>query len=382
VVAFNILKVVYAPHKAFKEIVQKPKYYGPILIMILSILVSVGSEYARESKLYVQETQPNSLDVKNPNPWIDNITLWISNAQVSNNTKDYVYYQSIQFQTSNATRIWIALNNIGPVDCSSAGGYENLTLALKWIHPNAKAPQNVSLHLNSTGAVSYFYRNLTAPVAEQGNNTWGNMTIPLGPNAVGWLNSSSQAAWNDINGLRLQLDWAQSDRSNLTVLVDKLFFLSDHFDQSLSLSIAYLHGSNVASLITADVLEYFVFNWVLFTIAFFIAARIFHVQAQFKTLFIIIGYSLIGMVILNALFSLFYVVMPPLYFYLDKVRPEYVFENMYWFLSITGIFLPVWPLIIMAVAAHVGFDLPWRKSVIMAVIAFLPYYVLRFLLGA
>lgn len=381
-VAFNILKVVYAPHKAFKEIIQKPKYYGPILIMILSILVSVGTEYARESKLYVQKTEPSSLDVKNPDPWINNVTLWSSNANVFNNTKDYVFYQSIQFQISNATRITMALSSIGPVDCSNTGGYRNLTLAMKWVHPMAKAPQSVNLYLNSTGVVSYFYCNLTVSVAEAGNNTWGNLTIPLGPNAFGWKNSSSQAAWNNISGLKFQLDWAQSDRSNLTVLVDKLFFLSENFDQSINLPIAYLHGNNVASLIVADVLQYFVFNWVLFSIAFMIAARIFHLQAQFKTLFIIIGYALIGMVILNALFSIFYLVMPQLYFYLDKVRPEYVFENMFWFTFITSILWPIWPLIIASVAAHVGFDLSWRKSVIMAVIAFLPYYILHFVLGA
>jgi hypothetical protein len=37
----EVFRILYAPHKAFKEIIQNPKYVGPILVMILFIGASL-----------------------------------------------------------------------------------------------------------------------------------------------------------------------------------------------------------------------------------------------------------------------------------------------------------------------------------------------------
>jgi len=374
-VAYDIHKVIYAPHKVFKEIIQNPKYHGPVIIMILFILVSVAGEYARGSRIFIQQTLPTSLNFENPDPWTESTGMWTSNARMTNNTQDYLLHGSVQFQVANDTRISMALNNIGPIDCLRTGGYRNLTFSAKWIHPTAAAPQSVVLYLNAPNVTRYFYRSLTVPVTELGNNTWGNFTLPLGSNATEWLNTTSQESWSNVGSLRIEFEWTEPDKSNLTVLIDKLFFLSESFDPLNSFA-----GNSVGQFAMYTGLDYGL-NLVLFSIALFVGVKIFHVQTTFKILIVIVGYAMVGMVILKALFSIYYLVMPSIYVYFDLVKPAYAFANLLLFTFYTTLLLPVWPIIITSVAGHVGFDRPLSRSIVMGVIAFLPYYIMRFLVG-
>ena len=54
----DILKVIYAPHKAFKDIVTNPKYLGALIILLLFIGLEVGYEYSQFSKTYTEQTTP------------------------------------------------------------------------------------------------------------------------------------------------------------------------------------------------------------------------------------------------------------------------------------------------------------------------------------
>jgi hypothetical protein len=54
----EILEVFYAPHNAFKKIVQKPKFLGPFVILIIFLLVQVGSAYVVASREYLEQTVP------------------------------------------------------------------------------------------------------------------------------------------------------------------------------------------------------------------------------------------------------------------------------------------------------------------------------------
>ena len=40
--ANDVLKVLYAPHKVFKQVIQNPKYWGPILVFIIFIVARRG----------------------------------------------------------------------------------------------------------------------------------------------------------------------------------------------------------------------------------------------------------------------------------------------------------------------------------------------------
>jgi len=50
----DILKVLYSPVNAFKQIIQKPDIKGPIIILILVLAATVGRQYALGSKIFIQ----------------------------------------------------------------------------------------------------------------------------------------------------------------------------------------------------------------------------------------------------------------------------------------------------------------------------------------
>lgn len=50
----DVLKVLYSPVNAFKEIIQKPDIKGPIIILVLVLVATVGRQYAVGSKIFIQ----------------------------------------------------------------------------------------------------------------------------------------------------------------------------------------------------------------------------------------------------------------------------------------------------------------------------------------
>ena len=104
--ATDVLKVLYAPHKAFRSVIQNPKYLGPILIVILFIGANTGFAYAYMSKTYVEKTVP---DWKLLDKWTENSTLWTSNAGIteSNDSLSGIHYgnTSTAFSLSDNTEV-------------------------------------------------------------------------------------------------------------------------------------------------------------------------------------------------------------------------------------------------------------------------------------
>ncbi|MDI6691672.1 MAG: hypothetical protein QME50_07440, partial [Candidatus Bathyarchaeota archaeon] len=199
----NVFKVVYAPQKAFKEIVQEPKYIGPIIVMILFIAANTGFAYTFFSKQYVEQTLPT---VQQLDMWTENSTLWTVPEGVicEENSTDFIsgseiYYgtRSIQFSINNSNQIWMTLNDIGNINCSEPDGYKSLYLRIKRTSPQ-QSPENVIIFLFSSTLSDYFYYNLTEKFLNSIVNEWNNLTIPLWEN---WLNNSVTASWANITGL-------------------------------------------------------------------------------------------------------------------------------------------------------------------------------------
>lgn len=371
--AYGIFKVIYSPFKAFKEIIQNPKYIGPILIMILFVLASIGSEYARASKLYVQQTLPNTLDPYNPDPWTENCTMWISNAEITYNSDDFLLgHNSIQFDITNNYAIWMELKNIGQINCLSTDGYKNLSFCIKWINPTADPPQNASLYLFSMGTTDHFYCDLAELINQTENDEWNNFTIPLGLDAEQWVNSSAQTAWDNVTGLKLDMVWAQSTGSNLTILVDKVYFQSGNFEPLINSM-----GSRIA-FSAFNAITTFCIYWMLCGVAVFIVGKMFKIKAEFKVFLIIVGYALIAVVVMQVLFNILYLLVAPLYITVDAVSPTSVLQTIILFTSSMVLLLPVWSIIISCIGVHTASDLPLSKSAVIAIIGFLPYYVLLF----
>ena len=369
--AYGIFKVLISPSKAFKEIIEKPSFIGPILIMVLFIVANAGSEYARATKIYVQTTFPSTFDRSNPDPWTENCSLWASDAVITcDNNDSVVGYKSVQFDVSNGTTMYMQLQNLGTIDCESNGAYKNLTFSLKLNNAVANPPQNISLYLFSAGTAEYFYRDVTASFNQSAIYNWNNFTAPLGPDAEQWSNSSTQATWSNITGLKIKLAWQESDRSNLTVLVDRVFFQSESYEQILGVIYSDIALSAVYSAI------YFAFYWILCGLALTLAMRLFKIQLDIRAAFIILGYSLIALFILKVVLAIFYLVIPPLYLSLDSVFPLSVLQTIVDFNFYAIFLLPILAVILATIGIKTVSNTSLGKRAVIAVIGFLPYYLL------
>jgi len=88
-VARDLLRVIYAPHKVFKEIIKNPSYLGPMILLIIFVLAQLGSSYVVASKTVIEQTMPLG---DRADEWTANALDWNSNqgVKISNNTIDFI----------------------------------------------------------------------------------------------------------------------------------------------------------------------------------------------------------------------------------------------------------------------------------------------------
>jgi hypothetical protein len=117
----------------------------------------------------------------------------------------------------------------------------------------------------------------------------------------------------------------------------------------------------------------------LLSITLLIVARINHFKADLKVFLVIIGYALIVMFIMQILLSIFYLWIPTLYVYVDTVFPPDAFQTAVKFSYYVTLLSPIWSLALSAIGVSAASKLPMSKSITIALLGFLPYYLLLFL---
>jgi len=371
--AYGVFKVIYAPHKAFKEIIQNPRYIGPILIMILFIIANTGFAYTLISKTYVEQTLPTS---EQADTWTENGTLWTSSpgVNIAENYDDYIkgtYYgnKSIEFSTVNSTHILMQLNDIGSVYCLGSDGYKNLSLRIKWTSPEAK-PENVTIYLFSTTS-DYFYSNLTQELLDSNSSIWNNLTIPLGPDT--WFPYGSNASWSNINGLKLDFAWLNN--SNMTLLIDGLFFRGIFKSQMADAS------SFLLSFVPQSFMQFFI-QWVLLGGIIYIMTKAFRAKTVWKGMLILAGFALITMFVQALVYVAAFSTLPDLYYPLEIIggvkgegdiasnrilEQTWVVSDIYRYVQI-GVF--VWTIVLCAFATRLSAEFSWTKSFLVSATAY------------
>lgn len=392
--AYGIFKVIYAPHKVFKEVIQRPTYIGPLLVMILFIVVNMGFACVLVSKTYVEQTLPaaEQLDM-----WTEDSTLWRHGPGVTavNNDRDYVsgfyydnrtrlYYgnKSIEFSVAESAQIQMWLDDIGPINCSGSEGYKNLSLRIKMISPEAK-PKNVTIYLFSTTPFDFFHYDLTEEFSNITTNVWKNLTISLGNEK--WSKIGANARWDNINGLKLELTWPTN--TNIILLVDGLFFRGIYRYEMVNINNHLLN-----SLISA--VTRFIIHWVLLSGLLYITAKGFGAKIVWKLLLIAVGFTLMTLfvqVIINiAAFS----TAPPIYYKLELMsgvrgESEVAYNELLeeaWLAYQIANYVPtammVWTVFLCAVVLRALTEFSWAKSLIISFIAyFISMFAENFLLG-
>jgi hypothetical protein len=313
----DLLKVIYAPHKAFKSIVENPKYLGAILVVVLFIALSIGYEYSQFSKTYTEQTSP-SIDqlatfTNATGLASDNSPLWrsSSNVELSNNFDDFfnysvyvagfglpttdsnAYYRlfgnsSLQLQANNTNTVIAALTNTTNVNCSPEG-FRNFSITMKQIQPQV-APQTATLTLYSLSDTSFYKYDLTPQLSNTSTiGQWNNLTITLGPNATRWT-SSGTPTWSNITSLTLEFTYPSN--SNITIRIGALFFHGEYLTP-----IQYNSTGILLQFLQLFSLQ-FIFSWFILTGLIYVLCRyLLKGAVLWKPLFTAIAFAMMIMVV-------------------------------------------------------------------------------------
>jgi hypothetical protein len=363
----NVLEVIYAPHKAFKKLGEKPNYVGPVIIIAVLVVANLGFAYMALSKTYLETSVPNG---QNQDEWTqNNSTLWTSNAlvSVSNDSITGAYYgnASIVFSQNDTMNIWMQLNGISSVNCSSQGGFDQLSFRLKQLSP--EKPQSVSLYLNSTNAANFYY-DLTNEYSNSSIGTWYNVTEPL---VSGWTASNSNANWSDISGLRLEFSW--TGNSNASLLVDGLFFHGIYQSWLDQVGTGYMLSFALTSVMQ------FVITWVIFSGLLFLIGRTFGGKVVWRLILVAVGLILITLVVQALINVASYATLSQLNYpfalvggvqgegteaynmILDQTANVSIAQFMIW----------AWTIALGAVLLRFTAELAWLRSILAAVAAYI-----------
>jgi hypothetical protein len=364
----QILEVFYAPQKAFREIAENPRYLGPLLIMIIFSAMFSLVYHASLSRAYVEQTIPVST---NGDQWTENGTLWASNANIteSDDHINGVFYgnKSIDFSTANSTRIWMRLDNIGPVNCSGSEGYKNVSMSVKPICPNDTEVANVSLYLQSS-PTDYFYYDLT-PHLLSANDKWNNFTIPL-RSEDGWSKNGTNADWSDISIVKLEFVWAEN--ASFTVRIDGLFFRGSFKSALETISLSFWeYFVQYLLQFFSQYLFQFGFRWIAISTFVYLLIRWFGGTVAWKYSLILTGFALLPMIVQAAVDLVAFSALP-LVLTFEPIANQFMISDWLPSLvySIACYVAYVWIVALLSIMIHGSMKLGWFKSLTVGALAF------------
>jgi len=374
--AHGILKIVYSPLKAFTEIIEKPKYAGPILIMILCVFANTAFGYVLMTKTYIDQTMPHAQDL---DEWTENCTLWISNVGIPKCSVAHVngvYYgnRSLDFTIVNGSQIWMRLNTSDPIDCSDPEGFKTLTFRAKWNSTNQAKP-NATVYMYSVLQTDYFYTESPVTLTEADKNVWEKIQVPLGSDSMIWKAVGANAHWNNINSLELIFTWPSS--SNVTLLIDGLF-LHGIFKPAIEVAGEYLLDYPLTALMQ------FILQWVILGGSLFIFSRMFGVKAVWKVFLIIAGFVLITLFVQMVLAAAVSAALPELHYSLEALggiegesdealrHVSEQSESLFAFLTYIEIAMGAWTFMLCAIAIYVLSEFSWMKKITINMLEFRP----------
>jgi len=293
----------------FKEIIQKPGYLGPFILLVIFVLAQVGGAYVVASRSYLETTTPQTAPLNAQGDlWTEAATLWHTNEGVTvrNNTVDYINSTysttSIEFTASDASNVWMELNFDGPVNCG-VDGYQNVSFRVKLLTPDDQ-PENVSLYLDSLRGSNLYY-DLTSEFSNSVVDVWNNLTLPIGAGSEDWV-SNGDATWENITGLKLDFKW--SDTANIDLRIDWLFFKGNYEILYEFYGLSYLANSALNAFAP------FLFEWLLLTGLMYLMIKGLKGNVVWKPLMVAVGFALVVIVIQVAILAVVYTTLPNVYY--------------------------------------------------------------------
>lgn len=389
----NILEVIYAPKKALKKLTEHPTIVAPILVLLIYLVANVGYFYVSAAKVSFEQTVPaGTIDSE----WTQNVTLWTSSVQNISFSDDFLngttyllsqYYgnSSLAFSTTNNTQVWMQLQGIGPVNCTSPAAYDKLSFRLKWSGPLTN-PVNVTIQLFSANSSGSFYKSLEPDFASSVGGQWNNETMLLGTEG-NWSASSGTPDWTNIVGLKLDFNWQES--SNITLQIDGVFFhgpIESYFD---------IYGMGyLANVALSNVLQ-FTITWVILAALVYLLAKFLGGQLVWRIVLIPIGAALITLFVL-AVVNLIATASVPNVSYsfelLSGFKGEPVTDSAYnsiidqtQIANMVGMYawyaVQIWTAVLCSVAVRVLAGFTWTKSILVGAMAYVICLIITSLLS-
>ena len=308
--AKDILRVLYSPQKAFKDIIQNPSYLGPLVLLIIFVVAQDGGSYVVASRSYIEQTMPMG-DQKDL--WTENSAFWQANpgVSISNNTIDFIngtaYYgqTSIQFSIDNGTKLQLALADLGgSINCAD-DGFNNLSFRIKIAAPIAN-PTNVTFYLYSLSDSDFFFYDLSYAFSSNTYGKWNNITFQL--DSGDWSIHGSPK-WSNISSILIESNW--DNPSRLNVLIDGLFFRGSFKDPIELYGISYLATSALNAIAP------FLFEWLILTVLIYVLIKALKGEVVWKPLMVAVGFALISIVIQALIIAVVYAELPTIYYPLE-----------------------------------------------------------------
>lgn len=378
----EILRVIYSPFKAFKEILQNPKYFGPIMIMVLFISANAASVYIVLSKTHVEQTLP---EISQEDEWTENQTLWTPMPEV--NYDDYIngsFYgnRSLEFSISDQTFLQFQMNSTETVNCTGIEGYKNMSFRIKLIFQEASEPNSAFLFLHSS-PTEYFYYNLTPHLTPWNSSIWNNITVPTGPESIGWSNNETESEWDNITKIRFEFRWPEP--TNATVLLDGLFFRG-FFKSELENAPSHILNFSLSALI------HFTLRWVILSGILFLTSKALGSTATWKPTLIVVGFALITLFIQSVVNIGVYASLPRLSYPLEyfsgilgesEVAHNRILEQtqfVYMINNYAQLGISIWTIALCAIALQLLTEFSWTKTILISTLAYFVSMIAEILL--
>jgi hypothetical protein len=305
-VAKDILRVFYEPHRVFKDIIQNPKYLGAIIVLMLVVVAQTAFYYSYYSMTFSEQTFPAG---EKFGTWTHNAALWntSSGAEISYNYGDLLnntFYgnSSLQFAISNSNEIFIVLSDFQEsVNCDSTG-FQSISMRIRIVEPNV-APETAILSLYSLNASDYFQYDLTQVLSNSVASVWNNLTVPVG--SGNWL-SNGNPDWQNITGLRLDL--AFSINSSINLRIQGVFF------RGIYETPIETNGTGFIITVLQMALMQFLFEWIILAGLLYVLIKGLKGALTWKPLFASVGFALIITVIHTLITIVATTTLPSIYY--------------------------------------------------------------------
>jgi hypothetical protein len=331
----DIAEVLYAPVKAFKRIIENPKYLGALIILLLFIGVSLGYEYAQFAKTYTENTSPeigklsmytnatywnapnrvvltnNYFDFYNYSVYVATLGYLPTDSNgyynIFNNYTNDVGPSCLQIDATNANSISANISNVFNVDCSETG-FQNLSMTIKQVAPQT-APQSAEITLYSLSDSSFYTFNLTPFLSNTSTiGSWQNLIVPIGPSAQGWTNSGTPN-WLNVTALKLGFTYPTS--SNITIHLGSLFFHGQY-----QTPIQYNSTGLLFQFLQLFGLQ-FILGWFILTGVIYLFFKGLKTNVTWKPLLVALAFALFVMVIRSLVCVVATLALPQVYFPFD-----------------------------------------------------------------